>query len=86
VPNAAIAAQIHQSLDVHGRFSSQVTFYDEIRYSRTQIRDFWFSQVFDLGFRSNSSCTTNLLRAGISDAENRRQCNHDVLVDRYIYA
>ena len=84
--NSSVTAQIHQPLDVHGHLASKIAFNNEVGYRRAQIRDFGFCQIFDLGFRSNARRDANLLRTRISDPENSRQCNHDVLIYRYIYA
>ena len=81
-----ITAQIHQSLDIHRYLASQITFNDEVGYRGTQIGDLGFSQILDPGIRSDARCAANLLRARVSNSENSRQCNHDVLVYRYINA
>lgn len=86
VTNAAIAAQVHQSFDIHRRLASQITFDDKIGYSSTQIRHFRLRQILDLGLGSNFRRIANLLGARIADPVNRSQGNHDVFAYRYVYA
>src|SRR5688572_5238643 len=49
VTQAAIAAQVHQTLDRDTDFTTQVAFDDELRDLATQALDFRFRQIADLG-------------------------------------
>ena len=86
VTNAAIAAQVHQSFDIHRRLASQIAFDDKIAYSSTQIRHFRLRQIIDLRRGSDFRRIANLLGARIADPVNRCQGNHDVFAYRYVYA
>jgi hypothetical protein len=86
VTNAAVATEIHQSLDVHRDLTSEVTFHNEIGDCSTQASHFGFSEILHFGIGCNAGRFTNLLRARSSDAVDRGQRDHNVLVDRYVYA
>jgi hypothetical protein len=86
VANAAITAEIHQPFDVHRGFATQVTLNDEIGDSRSQTGDFRFREVFYCGIRFYAGRVTDLLRSRVANAIDRRQPNHDVLVQWNIYA
>ena len=78
--DSAITAQVHQALNVHRRFTPEVTLDNEIGDSRSQTGDFGLRQVLDCRIRLNAGRSTNLPRARVADAKNRREPNHDVLV------
>jgi hypothetical protein len=78
--NAAIATKVHQTLDVHRNLATQVAFDFELRDFRSQVCNLWLGQILNDRIRRNARLAANLLRASISNAVNRRQCNHDVLV------
>jgi hypothetical protein len=80
VANTAITTKVHEALDVHRRFPSEVTLNDEIGDSRSQTGNFGLRQVLDCRIRLYAGRRTDLPRARIADAEDRRQPNHDVLV------
>jgi hypothetical protein len=80
VANAAITAKIHQAFDVHRRFATKIALDYEIADGRSQTGDFGLRQVFHLRGRFDTRRFTNLLRARVADAKDRRQPNHDVLV------
>jgi hypothetical protein len=86
VTDAAVATEVHQTLDVHRDLAAQVTLDLKIRDRGTKLRDFRFSQIFHGYRRINAGRRANLLGARITDSVDRRQCDHDVLVQRYIYA
>ena len=46
--HAAVATQIHQTLDVHGQFTTQIAFDDEFTYFIAQLFQFAVIQIFDL--------------------------------------
>ena len=80
MPYTAITAQIHQALDIHRDFAPEVTFYNEVAQSRTQIRDFGLRQVPYLCTGCHTSRGTDLLRPRSADAKDRRKPNHNVLI------
>ncbi len=77
--NTAITTKVHEALDVHRRFPSEVTLNDEIGDSRSQIGNFGFCQILHCRIRFNAGRSTDLPRARVADAIDRRQPNHDVL-------
>jgi hypothetical protein len=80
VANTAITTQVHQAFDVHRRFTPEVTLDNEIGDSRAQAGDFGLRQILDCRIRFNAGRSTDLPRARVADAKDRRQPNHDVLV------
>jgi hypothetical protein len=86
VPNTAIAAKIHQALDVHRRLPPKVALDDEVRYSRSQTGDFGFGKIFHDRFGFYTGRIANLSGARSTDAKDGRQSNHYVLVQRNVDA
>jgi hypothetical protein len=86
VANAAVTAKVHQAFDVHRCFPTQVTLDNKIADSRSQAGNFGFCQVFYLRIRFDTRRITNLTRSRVADAKDRRQPNHDVLVQWNVYA
>jgi hypothetical protein len=86
MPDTAIAAQVHQPLDVHRSFAAEVALDRETRNGGPELRHFRLRQVLDRGLWCNARCLANLFRARIADSENRRQRDNDMLVQRNIYA
>jgi len=86
VPDSAVTAEIHEALDIHRNFAAQVTLDLEIRDCRTEFRHFRLRQVLDLNRGIDAGRRTDLLRPRPADAIDRRQRNHDVLVQRYVYS
>lgn len=84
--DTAITAKIHQAFDVHRDFAPEVALHNEIFDSRSQTGDFWFRQIFHWRIRFNAGRGTDLPRSRVADAIDRRQPNHDVLVQRNVYA
>ena len=86
VTDAPVATEIHQTLDVHRDFATQVALDFELVDRRTQLRDFRLGQVLDRRSRINAGSLADLLRARVTDTVDRRQRDYDVLVQRYVYA
>jgi hypothetical protein len=86
VTNSAIAAEVHQPLDVHRNFAPKVTLDYEPCDRVAQPGNFGLSQVLDLCFRRNFCRRTDHPGARIANTVDRRQRNYDVLVQRNIYA
>ncbi len=84
--DTAITAKIHQAFDVHRDFAPEVTLDNEIGNSRSQIGDFGFCQILYWRFRINAGRGTDLLCPRAAYAKDSRQPNHDVLVQRNVYA
>jgi hypothetical protein len=86
VADATVATEIHQTFDIHRNFASQITLDDKICDRRPELGDFRLCQIFNRRFRRNIGRAANLLRARSADTVNRSQRNHDVLIQRYVYA
>jgi hypothetical protein len=84
--NSTVRTEIHQTLDIHRRLTTQITFYCEGSNRGSQLRNFRFRQIFDRRIRSDACRFANLLRARVSNSVDRRQCNRDVFGQRDIYA
>src|SRR5690606_22881511 len=83
---AAVAAQVHQSLDGDADFAAQVAFDDVLADFGAQALDFRLGQVTDLGRRGHVGGLANLLRPGAADAIDALQPHPDVLVGRQVDA
>lgn len=84
MPDTPIAAQVHQALDVHRGFTTEVALYRERRDSASKFRHLGFRQVFHFCLLVDAGSCADLACACPSDAVDRRQCNDDVLVNRNI--
>ena len=78
--HATIAAKIHQSLDVHGELTTQVTLYDEFPDLVAKLFKLVVVQIFDLFSGRNTSLDTNLLCAWTADTIDSGQANYGVLM------
>jgi hypothetical protein len=56
----AITTEVHQTLDVHCYFSSQIALYGNLRNLGANALDFRFSQVANSGFWRDLCSFTNL--------------------------
>src|SRR5512139_1538729 len=81
---AAIAAEVHQTLDVHGDFTAQVALYRELSHAFTQTLDFGLGQILDLRGLSNASRLADLAGRGPADTINGGQRDDRVLMIRDI--
>ena len=86
MPDTAITAKIHQAFYVHRGFAPEVTLDSKIGDSRSQIGNFGLRQILYCHFRFNAGRSADLPRSRGADAKDRRQPNHDVLVQRNVYA
>ena len=77
---AAVAANVHQSLDVHGGFTAKVTLDREQIDLVANFFEFNVVQIFDLFVVSNATRFANFASAGTANAENSRQADFCVLV------
>src|SRR5512141_1304693 len=81
---AAVAAKIHQALDVHGDFTAQVALDRELGHALTQTLHLGFGQVLDFRRPGNASRVANLPGRSPADAVNGGQRNNRVLMIRDI--
>ena len=77
---AAIAAQVHQSLDVHRDVAAQIAFDHELADLVAQALHLGVVEVLDLLGRSYLGGFADEARAGTTDAEDRGQADVGVLV------
>jgi hypothetical protein len=75
---AAVAADVHQTLDVHGRLATQVAFDRELGDLVADFFEIAVGQVFDLLRVGDAACFANLASAGATDTENSGQANLSV--------
>ena len=61
--NTTIAAEIHQTFDVHRHFATQVALDCVLGHRAAQRFEFRLAQVTDFGIRTNASGFTNRERA-----------------------
>src|SRR5690606_2009264 len=68
VTQAAVAAQVHQTLDRHADFAAEVALDDELADLGAQRFDFRLGKVADLGRRIDAGRLADLLGTGTTDA------------------
>ena len=81
----AIAAQVHQTLDVHRHFTAKVAFDDKLAHLFTQALQLRLGEILDLGGTDNAGSVTDFLRARTTNAINRRQRDLGMFVIRNVY-
>jgi hypothetical protein len=81
---AAIAAKIHQTLDVHGGLTAQVAFDSELGHDLTYALPLSLRQILDFRSLGNASRFANLAGRGPANAINGGQRNNRVLMIRDI--
>jgi hypothetical protein len=84
--NTAIGTKVHKTLDIHRGFAAQIALYSKYCNCRSELRDLGFRQVFDRRCRGDVRRRADLLRARATNTEDRRECDHDMLVQRYVYS
>src|SRR5688572_20202083 len=77
---AAVAGQVHQALDRHADFTTEVALDHELADFSAQALDFGFGEVSDLGRRCNAGRFADLLRTGTANAVDALQPDPDVLL------
>src|SRR3989338_440716 len=82
----AVAAQVHQALDFHVDFATQVTFSGELRDFATQQFNLLVAQIFNLYRGIYTSDRTDFLRAGPTDTKDVGQRDNSMLVIRNVNA
>ncbi|KPZ27913.1 hypothetical protein ALQ50_03062 [Pseudomonas coronafaciens pv. coronafaciens] len=76
----AVAAQVHQALDFHVDFATQVTFSGELRHFATQLFNLLVAQIFDFHRRVNPGGCTNFLCSGATNTIDVGQRDNSMLV------
>src|SRR5436189_4737038 len=84
--DAAIAAEVHQSLDAHRHLAAQVALDGELADVLAQLVHLRIGQVLDLRVGCDTRCDANRLGARAADAVDRRQRDLRVLMIRNVYA
>jgi hypothetical protein len=86
VTNPAIAAEIHEALDVHRNLATEVALDRKFRDHLAQAADLGFRKVLHLRGRTDVRRFASEQRPVSADAENVRQSDSDVLVRRNVDA
>src|ERR1044072_6617453 len=84
---AAVAAGLHQALDVLRALAAQVALDDEISVDLVaELRDLVLGEVADVGVRRDAELGEKLVRLGPADAVDVRETDLDALVQRDVDA
>src|SRR6185437_7380209 len=86
MPDAAVAAEIHQPLDVHGNLAAQVALDRELGDLRADGIDLALGEVLHPLVRADARGLAGALRTGATDAVNMGQPDPYVLVHRDVDA
>jgi hypothetical protein len=86
MPDTPVATEVHEPLDVHRRLASQVALDSEGSDSTAQLRDLRLRQILHLGVGGDTGSLTDLPGARPANTVDRRQRDHDVLVNWDVYA
>jgi len=86
VTNSTVTTEIHQALDIHRDIATQIALDLKARNCRSQFRHFWLCEILHFNRRIDARRRTDLFRTRVANAVNRRQCDDDMLVQRYVYA
>jgi hypothetical protein len=81
VPDAPVATEVHEALDVHRDFAAQIAFDREACNGVAQPGNLGLAQILDLSRRVDLRGDTRLERAAAADAVDLRQRDRHVLVD-----
>ncbi len=81
----AIAPQVHEALNTHRYFTTQITFDGKLRDFVAQPFHIGLGKLFNPDCTPDTSSVTNLLRAGAADTVNRGQRDFSVLVVGNVY-
>ena len=83
--HTAVATQVHQALDIHRDFATQVAFHDEFADFVAQLLELAIVQVLDLLVRRDTRLDTDILRAWTTHAVDRCQADYRVLMIWDVY-
>src|SRR5690606_26516516 len=84
VTKAAVAGQVHQTLDGHADFTAEVALYRELADFGAQALDVRLRKVADLRGRIHACGIADLLRTGTANAVDALQPNPDVFLGRQV--
>src|SRR6266852_3575204 len=84
VTSAAIAAEVHQPLDIHRHLAAQVALHGKSCDLFAQTLHVGLRQVFDFRMLIDLGCNADRLRARAADAEDRLQRDLGMLVIRNV--
>src|SRR5262245_41203263 len=80
VPKAAVAANVHETFDVHGHFRTQSAFHLVLILDRTtQPIDLVVVQLVHATVRIHSGCLQDPMRGWHADPEDVRECDFNAL-------
>ena len=82
----AVAAQVHQALDFHVDFTTQVTLGINLGNLCTQQFNLLVTQIFNFYRRVNPGRCTNLLCSSATNTKDVGQRDNSMLVIRNVYA
>src|SRR3954464_12077987 len=84
---AAVAAEVHQSLDVHRHFAAQVALDLVVAVDRfADLQHFGVGELVDATLGRNADLIDDLLGELLADAVNVLKRDHNALVGRYVDA
>src|SRR5690606_22825970 len=83
---AAVATQIHQALDLHIHFTTQIAFGIHLGNFATQLFDLLVSQILDFRSRVYTGSGTDFLCSGATNTIDVGQRDNSVLVIRNVNA
>src|ERR1700722_4957610 len=86
MPDAPIAAQIHQALDVHGHLAPQITLDRKFGDLRPQRGDLCVREILHFDVVLHTGGVANAPGPAVSNAENVGQADDHMLVHRYVDA
>jgi hypothetical protein len=87
VTQSPIATQIHEALDIHRRFTPQVTLDHDVLVDRlAQPRQFVFHQLMNPTLARDAEFFTKTRRRGPTDTKDIGQCDFDALLRRDVDA
>ena len=81
---SSITSKVHQPLDVHRYFTTQVAFHFKLRRFRPKFFSLLFTQILHLDIACNTSVVAYLLRSGTADSKYGGQANLNMLVVRQV--
>jgi len=83
---ATIATEVHQTLDVHGNFATQIAFNEHVANPVPERIHFLFRQFVDLDVLGHSCIRTQAPSLATTHTEDVCECHNSMLVVRYIDA
>src|ERR1700723_2017924 len=86
MPDASIAAQVHQALDVHGHLAAQITLDPEFGDLGPRRGDLRVRQILHLDVVLHAGGVANAHGPAVSNADNVGQADDHMLVPRYVDA